>query len=393
MNTFSQTLAVTRSSLQSLGYRWRISLSTIAGIALVVLVLLGFLSMSEGFKKTLENTGAANIVIIKSKNTKSESMSWIDFEDVAVLESLQGIRKNGQQATISQELYKAVTLYNEDKERKTIGLRGIEGESFALRPGMVLSSGRMFATGSREIIVGSFAAANNSALSIGEEISIAGVVWTIVGMFDVERGLYGAELWTDASSLRDVFKTPPGFNIIRFALAQGYTTDAVQKQLTADPRMTGLDIISEKDFYSDQASGLVKVIEMIGWPIAILMAIGAIAGTINTIYNSVVVQTREISTLRALGFGKLPIFIAVMTEAVVLVIIGGLIGVLLSLLIFNGFEGSTLTGSQSQMSFEFSVTLKSILQAMSLAVVVGFLGGMVPAILAAEKPILEALRQ
>ena len=392
MNVLYQVLSVTRSSLQSLGYRWRLAVSTVGGIALVVLVLLGFLSMSEGFQKTLDNTGSSDIVIIKSRNTNSESMSWIDIDDAAALDTIKGIRTSGRRPMISRELYRAVMLSG-GEERTTLGLRGIEGEGVALRPGMVIAEGRMFEDGNRELIVGRMAADSDDSLRVGHTTQIAGVEWTIVGIFEVARGLYGAEMWTDASSMRDVFKSPSGFNIVRLALAEGSSTDGVRQQLQNDPRTDSLDVLSEKEFYRDQASGLVKAIEMIGWPIAILMAIGAIAGTVNTVYNSVAVQSRDISTLRALGFGRLPVFIAVMAEAIALVLVGGALGVILSILLFNGFEGSTLTGSQSQMSFEFSVTSESVIEAMILAVTVGFIGGMFPALLAAGKPILEGLRE
>lgn len=393
MKFITQVYSVVKTSLQSLGYRWRLAVSTVVGIALVVMVLLGFLSMSEGFRRTLENTGSAEIALIKSKGAKSETLSWLGASQEVLSRELAGIRKDGGVPMTSAEIYKAVNLTEENGSVTALGLRGMGKNGLNLRTSLSIVEGRSFAPGNRELLVGSLAMKRYPTLNLGQTVSLAGSDWTVVGVFDASDGLYGAELWTDADSVKDVFKTGPGFNVLRVALASGSTSETLLNEMTKDPRMADVDAVSEKEFFSSQSQGVIKIIELIGWPISILMAIGAIAGAINTMYNSVEAQKRDIATLRVLGFGPVPIFVSVMAEAIALVLIGGVIGTIFALLLFNGLEGTTTNSSQSQMTFKFAVSLGSILNAMTLAVIVGFFGGLIPALKAAKQPILMGLRE
>lgn len=393
MNFTSQIVAVVRSSLQSLSYRWRLAVSTLVGVALVVMVLLGFLAMSEGFRKTLEETGSDGVALLVSEGAKSETFSMLDASQVALARELGGIRKDAGNPMVSAEVYKGISLVDADGMDATLGLRGMDSEGLRIRPGLVITNGRAFSEGSRELLVGEAAVARHPQLAVGNTVAIAGAQWQVVGTFSAGSSLYGAELWTDSQSLKGVFGLDTSFNAVRIALANGVTPQQLQATLDSDPRLSDVQAVGEAEFFSAQAQGVVKIIEFIGWPIAVIMAIGAIAAAINTMYNSVEAQTREIATLRALGFGRLPIFIAVMVEAAVLVLLGGILGSLAAFALFEGLEGSTLSGSQTQVTFKFAISAASVVQAIVLAAVIGLLGGLLPALHASRKPVLDGLRE
>lgn len=393
MNIVSQIIAVARCSLQSLGYRWRLAASTIVGVALVVMVLLGFLSMSEGFRRTLEETGSDHVALLVSKGANAEPGSWIEPSQAVLARELPGVRQDAGVPMVSAEVFQGISLPDQSGEEATLGLRGIDNHGIAIRPDLTVTKGRVFAPGARELLVGEAALASHPQLGVGQTVAIGGARWRVVGQFSAKAGLHGSEIWTDSQSLKDVYSMGPGFNAVRMALASGATAASLQATISRDPRLARLEVVSEDAFYSAQAQGVVKIIELIGWPIAIIMAVGAIAAAVNTMYNSVEAQTRDIATLRALGFGSLPVFMAVMVEAAVLVLVGGSIGALAAFLLFQGLEGSTMSSSQSQMTFKFAVSGRAVVQAIVLATIVGLIGGLFPALHAARKPVLDGLRE
>lgn len=393
MNFGSQILAVVRSSLQSLSFRWRLAVSTLVGVALVVMVLLGFLAMSEGFRKTLEETGSDRVALLVTEGANAEAFSLIEASQVVLARELDGIRMDAGKPMVSAEVYQSISLADGAGKDVTLGLRGMDSEGLRIRPSLVITQGRAFSEGARELLVGEAAIARQPQLAVGNSVSIAGAKWQVVGSFSAGSSLYGAELWTDSQSLKSVYGMDTHFNTVRLALASGVTPQDLQALLDQDPRMADVDAIGEAEFFSAQAQGVVKIIEFIGWPIAVIMAVGAIAAAINTMYNSVEAQSREIATLRALGFGRLPIFIAVMAEAAVLVLLGGVLGSLAAFVLFEGLEGSTLSGSQAQVTFKFALSAASVVQAIVLAAVIGLFGGLLPALHAARKPVLDGLRE
>jgi putative ABC transport system permease protein len=393
MNIISQIVAVARCSLQSLGYRWRLAASTIIGVALVVMVLLGFLSMSEGFRRTLDETGSDRVALLVSKGSNAEPSSWIEASQATLARELPGVRQDAGVPMVSAEVFQSISLPDQSGEEATLGLRGIDSHGIGIRPELTVTSGRVFAPGARELLVGEAAVANHPQLAVGRTVSIGGARWRVVGIFATGAGLHGSEIWTDSQSLKDVYGLQAGFNVVRIALASGVAAADLQTAIVSEPRLAKLEVVSEDSFYSAQAQGVVKIIELIGWPIAIIMAVGAVAAAVNTMYNSVEAQTRDIATLRAIGFGSLPVFVAVMAEAAVLVLLGGCIGALAAFLLFEGLEGSTMSTSQSQMTFKFAVSGMAVVQAIALAMFVGLIGGLFPALHAARKPVLDGLRE
>ena len=219
MNFTSQIVAVVRSSLQSLSYRWRLAVSTLVGVALVVMVLLGFLAMSEGFRKTLEETGSDGVALLVSEGAKSETFSMLDASQVALARELAGIRKDAGNPMVSAEVYKGISLVDADGMDATLGLRGMDSEGLRIRPGLVITNGRAFSEGSRELLVGEAAVARHPQLAVGNTVAIAGAQWQVVGTFSAGSSLYGAELWTDSQSLMGVFGLDTSFNAVRIALA------------------------------------------------------------------------------------------------------------------------------------------------------------------------------
>lgn len=265
--------------------------------------------------------------------------------------------------------------------------------AFAVRDSFKIIKGRNFEPGKNELIVGRGAQQQFANLDVGSSIKVGQTEWQVVGVFEAGGGLAESELWCDAKILQNTYRRGNSYQIVRVKLDDKNAFDTFKAAVAADPKFN-LDVLREKDYLSAQAEPLSKFIKIVGYPLAILMALGAIFGAINTMYTSVSNRTREIATLRALGFGALPVAVSTLVESLVLAIVGGLIGSIVVYLIFNGYTVSTLNfASFSQVVFDFAVTPDLLLQGVIFATVIGLIGGFFPAIRAARLPVATALRE
>jgi putative ABC transport system permease protein len=394
MNWLSQTLAVTGVTLRSLTQRLGSSAVAIVGIAGVVIVFTAVLSIAEGFSAAMKGTGDPRTVIVLRTGSDTEMTSGLGGEEARLIAEAPGLETGPEGAYASPELF--VIVGHPLKRSGTdanVPLRGLTPLALKVRPTVKIVEGRMFNSGTSEIIVGKAASGQFAGLTVGSQVRWGDSSWTVVGIFDAGGSVAESELWCDAKVLQPAYRRGNSYQSVYARLASADSFQQFKDSLTTNPRLQ-VTVIREPDYYAQQSQVLQTVIRSIGFAIAALMALGAIFGAVNTMYSAVASRTREIATLRALGFGRSPVVVSVLTEAVLLSVIGGLIGGGLAWLAFDGYQTATMNWqSFSQVAFAFAVTPALLAQGLVYAVLMGLLGGLFPAIRAARLPVVTALRQ
>ena len=387
-----QVAAVTLMNLKSLPQRLWLSLSTVVAVALVVIVLLAFLAMGNGFQRTLASAGAEDVAVILRGGSQSEVNSVVTRDQVRLVEEAPGVAKNSDgQPLVSPELYLVVDGVKRSSQTKVnLPLRGIGQEGAAVRKGITIVAGRMFAAGSSEIVVGKALLREFEGFELGQTVTFGTGRWTVVGVFEAEGSVFESEIWADLPVVQSFFKRDNVFQTLRARLANPAALEGLERYVDTDPRLK-LEAKSEAAYFAEQASRTSDLIHKLGWPLAIAMAFGALAGALNTMYSAVAVRATEIATLRAIGFGGLSAFVGTLVESLILAAIGGLIGAAATLLIFDGLSASTLGASFTQVVFRFQLTPALAAEGVILALVVGLIGGLFPAIRAARTPIVIGL--
>ena len=384
-----QTTAVTLLNLRSIPQRWGMSLATVLSIALVVGVLLGFMAMASGFRATVDGAGSDDVAIMLRGGAMAEMNSTVSRDDVRLVEIAPGIAagENGE-ALISAELYVVADgIKRTTQTRANLALRGVGQYGPQLRPQFSLVEGRMFSPGTAELVVGASVLREFDGFELGQSIRLGNNEWTVVGVFSTGGSVFDSEIWADLGVIQNLYDRGSSVQTIRARLTSPDAIEALREYVENEPRLN-LEVLSERAYFARSAGGTTNLIMFLGWPLAFAMAIGALAGAWNAMYASVDARTRELATLRAIGFGGFPAFIAAMVEAIVLAAFGGLIGAVATWLLFDGVSASTLGSGFTQIVFAFAVTPDSVMQGVILAVIVGFLGGFVPAIRAARIPLL-----
>lgn len=387
-----QTAAVTRINLKSMPQRFWLSLSTVVAIGLVVMVLLSFLAMANGFHRTIAGSGSPDIAVILRAGSEAEINSVVTRDQQRLIEEGPGVaRSAGGKPLVSGELYLTVDGIKRSTQTKAnLPVRGIGQEGAAIRKGIIISEGRMFTPGTNEIVVGRALIREFQGFELGQTVKSGAARWTVVGVFSAEGSVFESEIWADLPVVQSLFKRDNVIQTIRARLTDPAALADLKAYNDSDPRLK-LDVKSEAAYFADQASRASSLIEKLGWPLAIAMALGALAGALNTMYSSVSARATEIATLRAIGFGSFPAFAGTLIEALVLAAIGGVIGATAAYLFFDGLSTSTLGESFTQIVFSFELSVGLIGEGVLLALAVGFAGGLFPAIRAARMPIVAGL--
>jgi putative ABC transport system permease protein len=387
-----QIAAVTTINLKSLPQRLWLSLSTVTAVALVVMVLLSFLAMANGFQRTIEGSGAPDVAVLLRAGAQSEINSAVTQDQARLIEEAPGIAKSADgRPLVSSELYIIVDGVKRTTQTKAnMPLRGIGSQGLALRRGISIVEGRMFTSGSNEIVVGRGLGNEFQGFELGKTVTFGTSRWTVVGIFAAEGTVFESEIWADLPVVQSLFKRANYIQTIRARLTSPLALQELRAYNDNDPRLK-LDVKSEDAYFAEQASQTTDLIQKLGWPLAIAMAFGALAGALNTMYSSVAARATEIATLRAIGFGGFPAFIGTMIESLLLAVIGGVIGATATYLLFDGFTASTLGGSFTQVVFSFQLSPNLIGQGVVLALIVGLVGGLPPAFRAARMPIIAGL--
>lgn len=388
-SAFRQIWAVTKIHLTSLKSRWWTSASAAFAIAAVVFVLLGALALDNGLQRTLHNSGGRDFAIVLRAGAETELNSSLNGEQLALIANAPGIAQHGAQPAISPELYIVVDgIKKSTRTRSNISLRGVLPEALETgsRQGIRLVQGRMFAAGSNEIVVGRGIAQDFAGFSLGEKVRLRGADWTIVGLFESNGSVFESELWGDLRVVQNLFNRHNTVQSVRVRLTDPDSIAWLIAYNRSDPRLN-LDVKTEQQYYADQARGISDVVTYIGKPLAAMMALGALAGALNAMYSSVAAKTNEIVTLRIIGFRPLSTFIGTLAEAFMLAFAGGLAGMALAYLVFNNTTASTMGASFTQIVFDMQLSGRQLIEGSIWAALLGFSGGIFPAIRAARQPI------
>ncbi len=393
MRFLNQVVAVTVLNIRNLPKRLGTSMVAIVGVAAVVVVFAGVLSMANGFERTLMASGAEDSAIIMRSGATSELSSGVGAAQVDIINTAPGVLRDGDTALVSAELYVVVDVKKKaTNEDANVPFRGVEVGAFDVRRNVELTEGRMFTPGTNEFVVGRAAQEEFVGLGLNETVRFGQTEWTVVGVFEAGGSVSESELWTDVRVLQSAYRRGNSFQSVRVRLESADSLEILDQYLTDDPRIN-VDVVSERDYYASQAEGTTGLIRTLGYPVMILMSIGAVFGALNSMYSSISVRGQEIATLRAIGFGPFAVLISTVVESTLLALIGGLVGAAAAFLVFNGFQASTLGASFSQVVFDFAVTPDLLLQGMQVALIIGLVGGLFPAIRAARLPVAQALRE
>ena len=381
-----QILKISLMNLRNLPSRFGISSVVVVGIGGVVGVLVAILAMASGFESALSSGASSDRVIVLRDGATDEMASSIGPEEIALIEILPGV------AAHSPELYTVVDVPKMDTGTyANLIARGVGAGAFEVRPEIEIVEGRNFVPGRTEIIAGVKAASEFRGLAVGSEVSLRDSTWQVVGHFEAAGSAYESEIWLDFPAALNAFRRFSATSL-RIRLDSPADFDVLSEAIEAESRLQ-VQVISEPSFMEGQSVVLRQIIRSFGYAVAAIMAIGALFAALNTMYTAVSTRTIEIATLRAIGFSSVPIVISVMIEAVILALMGGALGALFSYIVFNGFTVATLNPEAfSQVAFDFNVSTEIIYLGMTWAVVIGFFGGLLPALSAAFIPITAALR-
>jgi putative ABC transport system permease protein len=392
-NWISQVFAVTQFSLRSLPQRKGSSVAALLGIAGVVAVMVGVLSIAQGVLKIMENSaGDTNAIVLRS-GADTEMMSGLAGDDTRIIAQAPGIARDSSGTLASPELFVIINLpMRSTGTDANVPLRGVQTPAMSVRDEFKLVEGRMFEWGLNEVIVGSGAQQQFKGLEIGSSIEVGQQDWPVVGVFETGGGLAESEIWVDAAVLQPAFRRGNSYQSVYVKLNSGDAFDEFKDALTSDPRLN-VKPMRESEYYDSQSAAVYNMITGLGTIIAIIMGLGAVFGALNTMYTAVSSRTREIATLRALGFRAGPVVISVVSESLLLAFTGGLIGAGLAWLAFDGYQAATLNwASFSAITFAFDVNIKLLAQGIIFAMIIGVVGGLFPAIRAARQPVAQALR-
>ena len=394
VNWFLQTASIAKFGLLSIPRRRGAVLATIVGIAGVVTVLVGVLSISAGFEQAMAASGSPDTAMVLRSGADSEMVSGFVRAETRTIADSPGVARSAQGPLSSAELFVIIDIPKRSTGKDAnVPLRGVEPAAFQVHDNLKIIRGRMFDWGKNEVIVGSGAASEFAGLDVGSNIKVGRSEWPVVGVFSAGGGLAESEVWTGATVLQETYHRGDSFQSVQAKLISPGAYTQFRDSLTSNPQLS-VKVQRQSEYYADQSQTMSKLITTLGFLIAFLMAIGAVFGALNTMYSAVSTRTREIGTLRALGFGAGAVVVALMIESLVLALFGGLIGASLAYFAFNGIHTSTMNfQSFSQVAFAFRVTPQLLIRGIIWAAIIGLIGGLFPAIRAARLPIAAALRE
>ena len=394
MNWLSQVFSIAWFNLRSIPERKGAAAAAAVGIAGVVAVLVGVLAIAEGFRRAVTISGQPDVAIVLRSGADSEMTSGLRREETRIISDAPGIAHNARGALASAELFVIIDLPKRSTGTDAnVPLRGVEVQAFEVRGNVRIVQGRPFQPGQNELIVGAGAAREFAGLETGKQLKIGQHTWDIVGVFTADGGIAESELWSDAAVLQPAYHRADAFQSVYVKLTSADAFEQFREALTTNPQLE-VKVARTSDFYAEQSTAVTQFITTIGVFVASMMALGALFGALNTMYSAVAARTREIATLRALGFGAGPVVLSVLIESIALALLGGLVGALGAYLAFDGFTAATMNWQTfSQVTFAFAVTPQLLLRAILWAATLGLIGGLLPAIRAARLPIASGLRE
>lgn len=390
----AQTMAVTALSVRTIPQRLGSSIVAIVGIAGVVVVFVGVLSIGEGFRAAMVGAGSPRRALVMRSGADSETTSGLSGADAELVKQAPGVARDGNRAIASAEVFVIVDLDKKSTHTSAnVPLRGVEPTVMQVRDEVKLVEGRMFTFGTNEAIVGRATAGQFAGVTLGSQFKSGQLTLNVVGIFSAGGSVSESEIWCDTRLLQGVYRRGNSYASVLARLDSPESLTPFRDWLSTNPQLN-VQVRREDEYYAGQSKTLTALIRGIGYVIAGLMGIGAVFGAILTMYTAVASRTREIATLRALGFNTMSVLVSVLTESVTLALLGGVVGGALAYVAFNGYQTSTMNFQTfSQVAFAFAVTRSLLIQGVSYALVMGFVGGLFPAIRASRLPIASALRE
>ncbi len=380
-------------NLRSVRARWTSSVVAVLGIAGTVGVFVAMLSMAKGFQATLVASGSAGNALVTRAGATSEMTGAVSLDEVKVLQDAPGVAHGADGPIMTPEVVVIAPFpLIRTGTDANVQVRGVSPKALEVRSKVKIIEGRFFQPGLTELIVGRNVARTYVGLALGDIVKFGGGTWHVVGVFDAGGSAFDSEVWCDSVVLNQTYKRPD--TIYQSVTVHLTSPDALQQfkdSVTADPRMS-VDVTREVDYYSKQSRAVTTLIVVLGTMIAIVMGIGAVFGALNTMYSAVSERSREIATMRALGFGGPSVVISFLIEALLISFLGGVVGCLAALPL-NGLTTSTMNFQTfSSLAFAFRITPVLLVTGIVFALFMGVVGGLPPAIRAARRPVAHALR-
>jgi len=395
-----QSWALVAVSIKSFPKRVITSIITILSIACVSAVILSVLAMTDGMMKTLERTGLNNTILVMRAGAISELQSVMFPTEVNLLKNNQQVlRDDNQQAIVSAEMFvnaeykkNSIHINSLNEEAQSLALRGISQNTFYFRPNFQIIEGDTFGTGLRELIIGQAIARRMPELVVGSSMILGGVSWKISGIFSDNNSVFESEIWADIGVVQSDYQRGNTIQSVRLAINSEADISLLEQEWLSDPRLN-VRVVAEKAFFAEQGKNLTRLVRWIGFPVAIIMAIGAMIAALNTMYAAIAARSKEIATQKAIGFSPVAISCSIVSEAILLAFSGAVIGILPLYVLFDGWTAATQDANNlSQMMFNFDVSGVLIGQTFLFAITIGVIGGMLPAIKAIRLPVTLALR-
>lgn len=381
-------------NIRSVRNRWTSSIVAIIGIAGTVGVFVAVLALARGFRATLVASGSPQNAIIRRAGATSEMESLVTLDELRIIESAPGVSSGAGGALASGEVVviAAFPLKSAGTDAN-VQVRGVSPKALAVRNQIKLKDGRFFQSGLTELVVGSSVVDSYLGFELGSMVKFGGGVWTVVGVFDAGGSALDSEIWCDATVLNQTYKRPGGiYQSVTVHLESEESLAMFRDALTADPRLS-VQVDSERSYYEKQSSQITSFIKVLGFFLAVVMGIGAVFAALNTMYSAIAERSREIATLRALGFKGSVVVLSFLFEALFIAAIGGIVGCSI-VLPLNGYTTGTMNWQTfSHLAFAFSITPDLLLKGFLFALLMGFVGGLPPAIRAVSRPIASALRE
>jgi len=381
-------------NLRSMRARWLSAIVAVVGIAGTVGVFCAMLALARGFHATLVNSGSPQNALIRRAGSSAELDGSVSLDQVKVIEDAPGImRENGQPLVSPEAVVIAGFNLRTTHTNANVQVRGVSEETLKVRPNIKIIEGRFFQPGLAELVIGKNVESTYEGLEFGKPINFGGQTWNVVGVFDAGGSAFDSEVWADSRVLNQVYKRPENlYQSVTVRLDSPAAYNQLKDALTADPKLT-VEVDRELDYYARQSQVLTTLITVLGGLVAVIMGIGAVIGALNTMYSAVSERSREIATMRAIGFGAFSIVMSFLFEALLIAFIGGLIGSA-AVLPLNGLTTSTLNMQTfSSVAFAFKITPILLGVGIVFALFMGLIGGVPPAIRAARRPVALALRE
>jgi putative ABC transport system permease protein len=380
-------------NFRSIRARWTSTIVAVLGIAGTVGVFVAMLSLAHGFKATLVASGSPGNALVLRAGSPSEMMGGVTLDSVKIVQDAPGIARDSSGPLITQEVVGVIPIpLITTGTDANVQVRGVSPNVLRIRTFVKMAQGRMFQPGLSELIVGKNAVKTYAGIQLGDTISLGGGSWKVVGVFDAGGSAFDSEVWCDSKILNEVLKRPDNlFQSVTVHLTSPAAFQQFKDAIVTNPQLN-LDVTREIDYYAKQSTVMTTLITVLGGLVAAVMAVGAVFGALNTMYSAVAERGREIATMRAVGFSSWNVILSFLFEALLISFVGGVLGCL-AVLPLNGLTTSTMNFQTfSNLAFAFKITFSLLLMGVLFALVMGVLGGMLPAIRAARRPVAQALR-